>query len=614
MLTPDQIEAVRLRAGQLTDPVVEFLISDIAERIAEAGQLTSTAAYQVWRAQQLGLSQRQLKKELRKRLKASQKELEKLMTQAAEVGYDFDISRFPYVQAVPFAENETLQKIVGAAIEQAEGDFVNLTQTMGFVTHDGVATELTEAYQKSCDFAFEKVITGAQDYQSAIREATKGLAEKGILTLDYESGVHRSVEAAVRANMMGGLNNMSREIKQRNHDDLGCDGWEISAHEFSAPDHEPFQGRQYSDEEYAKIQAMLVRDFETFSCHHDVTGIIMGVNEPQYTEEQLEEMRRRNEEGFIIDGKHYTGYQATQRQRRMERSIRDRKRRILIDEKLGDTERLPIDQTRYVVLRDEYRRFSKAAGLRTQQERMNVPGFGPKQDRAADKLIDNVAKMATTADESKNDWSEAVPRAVTKEEKSALIAYAADRGIKVPGLNNFDGDPDLLKAQIDALSRVSQQLPTGKRLVLSVGKSLSDEDFAETVGNHITVNRKALRNRGVTEANLAAGGVFASSQAEGIVIHEYGHVIAAAKGNKGVEIAQKACYNILGKNLEMGNILKLLRKEVSPYSTTYYAKRNSLLTFDPSRYKEIIPEILAKNSLEPNELTAEVVKILKEML
>ena len=236
MLTPDQIEAVRLRAGQLTDPVVEFLISDIAERIAEAGQLTSTAAYQVWRAQQLGLSQRQLKKELRKRLKVSHRELRKLMTQAAEVGYDFDISRFPYVQAVPFAQNETLQKLVSAAIEQAEGDFINLTQTMGFVTHDGVATELTEAYQKSCDFAFEKVITGAQDYQSAIREATKGLAEKGILSLDYESGVHTSLEAAVRRNMMGGLGIMQEQISQQNHDDLGCDGWEISAHAASAPD------------------------------------------------------------------------------------------------------------------------------------------------------------------------------------------------------------------------------------------------------------------------------------------------------------------------------------------------------------------------------------------
>lgn len=384
MLTPDQIEALRIKAGQITDPVVEFLISDIAERIAEAGQLTSTAAYQVWRAQQLGLSQRQLKKELRKRLKVSHRELRKLMTQAAEVGYDYDISRFPFVQAVPFAENDSLQKIVGAAIEQADEGLTNLTQTMGFVTHDGVATELSEAYQKSCDFAFEKVITGAQDYQSAIREATKGLAEKGILTLDYESGVHTSLEAAVRRNMMGGLGIMQEQISQQNHDDLGCDGWEISAHAASAPDHEPYQGKQYPDASYIRLNNSLKRRIGTLNCGHSAMPIIMGVNEPQYTPEELEQFRQDNEQGFEYNGKHYTQYEATQRQRGLERSIRKKKRQILIDEKLGDTEQLPIDQTRYVVLRDEYRRFSKAAGLRTQQERMNVPGFGPKQAKGAE--------------------------------------------------------------------------------------------------------------------------------------------------------------------------------------------------------------------------------------
>ena len=102
MFSPDQIEALRIQSGQIISPVIEFLISDIASRIAEAGQLTSTAAYQIWRAQNLGFSQRQLKKELRKRLKVSHRELRKLLTQAAEVGYDFDIKRFPCVQAVPF--------------------------------------------------------------------------------------------------------------------------------------------------------------------------------------------------------------------------------------------------------------------------------------------------------------------------------------------------------------------------------------------------------------------------------------------------------------------------------------------------------------------------------
>lgn len=73
----------------------------------------------------------------------------------------------------------------------------------------------TDAYQQACDFAFMKVSTGAQDYNSAIREATKNLAEKGIVTIDYESGVHTSLEAAVRRNIMGGLGLMQEGYPNR---------------------------------------------------------------------------------------------------------------------------------------------------------------------------------------------------------------------------------------------------------------------------------------------------------------------------------------------------------------------------------------------------------------
>lgn len=72
--------------------------------------------------------------------------------------------------------------------------------------------------------------------------------------------------------------------------------------------------------------------------------IILGVNSPQYTDEELEEFRRQNAEGIDFEGKHYTLYEATQRQRSLERSIRKTKRKILIDEATGDAEKLQWDQ------------------------------------------------------------------------------------------------------------------------------------------------------------------------------------------------------------------------------------------------------------------------------
>lgn len=385
MLTADQIDVLGEKARQLVSPVTEFLIEDIAKRIAQAGQLTGTAAYQAWRLQQLGVSQRQLKKELRKRLKVSHRELRQLLNQAGEAGYEYDIRKHPYVQAVPFRGNQVLQQIVSAAAELADENLSNITQTLGFVGPDGKARELTKAYQNACDFAFQKVATGAQDYASAIREATRNLADRGIVSIDYESGVSTSLEAAVRRNVMGGLGLMQEKISQQNHDDFSCDGWEISAHAASAPDHEPIQGRQYSDEAYKELNNSLVRRIGTLNCGHAAFPIILGVDTPQYTPEELAKLRQDNEAGITYNGKHYTMYEATQHQRRLEASIRKQKRRILVSEATGDKKSLQQSQIKYQVLNQEYKRFSKAAGLRLQHERMEMSGFGPKQAREAEK-------------------------------------------------------------------------------------------------------------------------------------------------------------------------------------------------------------------------------------
>ena len=419
MFTTYQIEALRSKSEKLVEPIVEFLIEDIARRVSEAGQLTSTASYQTWQLQKLGVSQRQLKKEIAKRLKISQQEAEKLLTQAAETGYNFDISGFPSKQAIPLSANKSLQQILSATVALANEDLANITQTLGFVGPDGVCRELTDAYNQACDFAFQKVSTGAQDYTSAIRDAVKNLADKGIRTIDYESGVHTSLEAAVRRNMMVGLGLMQEQISKQIHDEVGCDGWEISAHAGSAPDHEPIQGRQYSDKEYETLNKSLVRRIGTLNCGHDAMPIIMGVNEPQYSNAELEEFRQKNDEGVTYDGKHYTLYEAAQRQRKFERTIRKQKRRILVDEATGDKDKLLIDQVKLQRLKQEYTRFSKGVGLPAQHARMEAAGFDWKKGREAEKTVKQQA--AATADamkffgvESKDDLKSIIKRSTIK--------------------------------------------------------------------------------------------------------------------------------------------------------------------------------------------------------
>lgn len=396
MLTPDQISTLGEAARKITAPVSEYLLQDITRRVAEAGQLTSTAQYQVWRAQQLGVSQRELKKELRRRLGLSHQEIRRILYQSAQSGYDLDIRRFPYVQALPFARNASLQQIVAAAVELAQADFTNLTQTLGMVDPFGKALPLQDAYRSCTDFAFQQVVTGAASYTEAIRQATRNLAEKGVRTIDYQSGVHTSLEAAVRRNILGGLGLMLEQVSQVTHDQLGCNGWEISAHANSAPDHEPIQGRQYPDREYEALNNSLRRRIGTLNCGHTAFPVILGVNRPQHPKAELEQFRADNEKGVDIDGQHYTGYEATQMQRKLERTIRAQKRRVLVDEAARDKEKLSQDQSKLTLLHQRYAQFSKAAGLKTQYERTEVAGFGGKTKSSLERL--NFSQSATKED------------------------------------------------------------------------------------------------------------------------------------------------------------------------------------------------------------------------
>lgn len=133
MLRADEIAALRDAATELTQPIVDYLLQDLARRISEAGQFTASAQYEVWKLQQLGVSQREVKKQLKKLLKVSNRELRQMLTQSAEVGYNYDMRSLPYVQALPFQRNEVMQKIVSAAVELAEDDLTNITQTLGMI-------------------------------------------------------------------------------------------------------------------------------------------------------------------------------------------------------------------------------------------------------------------------------------------------------------------------------------------------------------------------------------------------------------------------------------------------------------------------------------------------
>jgi len=105
------------------------------------------------------------------------------------------------------------------------------------------------------------------------------------------------------------------------------------------------------------------------NCRHSYWPYIEGLSERTYTDEELEDI---DPPPFEFEGNTYTRYEATQKQRQIERTIRKLKRRKAAFRAAGRKKEEQAASIRIRRLNSEYEAFSKAAGLPQQRERMKV--------------------------------------------------------------------------------------------------------------------------------------------------------------------------------------------------------------------------------------------------
>ena len=375
MLTPEQLQNLPQELTDLYDQLSEFILRDIARRIAKGAEITDTAEYQLYRAKSLGLSTDEIAAKIAEINGSSASEINRLIREAAAQSDEFDRKMLGVDKgaAVPLEENAQLQKLISAQIAETAGKCENLTNTMGFADHDFLGRvyylSMTDMYRREMDSAHMKVVTGATDYMTAIRQACNKLAASGVRTIDYESGRSDRIEVAARRAILTSVAHVTHRISEQNGEELGADGWEMSAHSGSRPSHAVYQGRQYTQEQYERIIKPLISEP---NCRHDVFPIILGVSEPTYTEEELQNI---DQPPFTYEGRTYTAYEASQQMRKMERAMRKQKDRCIVADAAGDEEAVATASIRLNRQKYIYEDFCKAADSYTEYERTYVTGF-----------------------------------------------------------------------------------------------------------------------------------------------------------------------------------------------------------------------------------------------
>lgn len=375
MLTPEQLQNLPQELTDLYEQLSEFILRDIARRIAKGAQITDTAEYQLYRAKSLGLSTDEIAAKIAEINGSSAAEINRLIREAAAQSDEFDRKMLGADKgaAIPLEDNQQLQKLISAQIAETAGKCENLTNTMGFADHDFLGRvyylSMTDMYRREMDSAHMKVATGATDYMTAIRQVCNKLAASGVRTIDYESGRSDRIEVAARRAILTSVAHVTHRISEQNGEELGADGWEMSAHSGSRPSHAVYQGRQYTQEQYERIIKPLISEP---NCRHDVFPIILGVSEPVYTEEEL---RNIDQPPFTYEGRKYTAYEASQQMRKMERAMRKQKDRCIVADAAGDEEAFATASIRLNRQKYIYEDFCKAADSYTEYERTYVTGF-----------------------------------------------------------------------------------------------------------------------------------------------------------------------------------------------------------------------------------------------
>lgn len=378
-MIPDGLlnEIPDLYADQLAKINTKY-ISQIARTIGRLGKMKPEDFHKVQQLYRYGADYDKMVSDLSKLTNKTIDDIYVLMNETAKSSYsDMEaLARMRGMPILPYAENIPLQQTVLAMAQQTAGALRNLSNTsvVGYVVRDlnGNVTfkGLEAVYKDTIDDAIRELAMGVSDFPKVMRGTLNSLADSGIRTVDYASGVSRRLDSAVRMNILDGARDVYQGVQDQVGREIGCDGIEISAHAGCAPDHLPYQGRQYTEKEIEKIQNILDRPIGMSNCRHMMYRIILGISKPAYSEEDLKELKNLSTQKINYDDKDYTIYEATQMQRKIETEVRRSQDRATLSKLAGDDTGKMIEQQRTQQLVQKYKELSTIFGLPFKFERM----------------------------------------------------------------------------------------------------------------------------------------------------------------------------------------------------------------------------------------------------
>lgn len=389
--SPEVLDTLPEELAELYRSLEAQLLEEICSRLNLADQLNEVTVQSIRALRSHGISQQEIERAIRRTTNISEKKLTELLDDVVERNQQY-YSELIDITGVTAPQTLLSIEDTYAIYEQTRQTMRNITQSMAFLVDNGrTILAPARAYQWALDNAVLQVQSGAINYNQAIRYAVKQLADSGIRVATYESGHRDQIDVAVRRAIVTGVSQVCDKYSDQSAEYLDTRYFEISAH-IGARDkpgpnpwsaHILWQGNVFYMSDHGEQDPLgkypdmvqstgygYVDGLSGANCRHKKYPWIEGVSERTYTDEQLAHI----DDGHDVDfeGKHYTAYEATQKQRQIERTVRKLKREQTAYKAAGLTEEEQAVTARIRRLNAEYKAFSEAAGLPLQRERMKV--------------------------------------------------------------------------------------------------------------------------------------------------------------------------------------------------------------------------------------------------
>ena len=372
-----------------------FILKKIGSAIKEISTLKPSQAYQLGQILKYGGSYEEIAKELAKVSGKNVQEIYQIFDKVADSNKQFaeQFYRYRGLDYIPYSKDIALQNQVRSIANLTANMYKNIANTSGigllFEDINGQITfkSIQQTYNEIIDRGILAISQGKETFDTEMRRIMKQVGHNGIVL--YESGRTRRLDSAIRMNMLDGIRQINQETNRRFGAEYGADGVEITVHSNPAPDHADIQGRQFSNEEYEKLQAGYIakdvkgnrydgadkRHIGEYNCYHRIFPIVLGVSKPEYTDRELKAIQEQNKTGFEYNGRHYTMYEGTQLQRRLELEIRKQKDTQILSRSAGDIELAQESQNKINLLTHKYNDLCKTSGLLPKKQRMSVSGY-----------------------------------------------------------------------------------------------------------------------------------------------------------------------------------------------------------------------------------------------